>query len=183
MVFVLVENGFEETELIVPVDILRRGGVQVNLVGVSTMNPKSTRGVQISCDVSFDDADFEGMKLLLIPGGQPGVDNLMANDKVLNLVKTAAGKMPIGAICAAPMIPGKLGLLKGRSATCYPGCEQGLCGARIEDKDVCIDGGYITARAAGAAFEFGFTLLATLRGGEVAHKVARDICYRRKNNG
>ncbi len=178
MVYVLVENGFEETELIVPVDILRRGGVEVKLVGVSTMTPASTRGIKLTCDVAFDEADFSDMHMLILPGGQPGVDNLMANDKVLNLVRDCAGKMPIGAICAAPMILGKLGLLKDRGATCYPGCEAGLCGARVKNEDVVVDGGYITARAAGAAFKFGFTLLGTHRGAEVATKVARDICYK-----
>jgi len=180
MVYVLCENGFEETELIVPVDILRRGGVEVRLVGVATMTPESTRGIKISCDVSFEDADFSNMHMLVIPGGQPGVDNLMANSKVMDLVRDSAGKMPIGAICAAPMLLGKSGLLSGRAATCYPGCEAGLTGARIKDEDVVVDGGYITARAAGAAFKFAFTLLATHKGAEVAAKVARDICYKRK---
>ena len=183
MVYVLCENGFEETELIVPVDILRRGGVEVKLVGVSTMTPESTRGIKLSCDVSFADADFSDMHMLVIPGGQPGVDNLMANDKVLDLVKASAGRMPIGAICAAPMILGKLGLLKGRAATCYPGCEEGVVGARIKNEEVVVDGGYITARAAAAAFKFGFTLLATHRGAEVAARVARDICYKRNSRG
>ena len=179
MVYVLCENGFEETELIVPVDILRRGGVEVRLVGVSTMTPESTRGIKLTCDVSFDEADFSNMHMLVLPGGQPGVNNLMANPKVLELVKSAAGKMPIGAICAAPMILGKLGLLSGRSATCYPGCESEIPGVRYKDEDVVVDGGYITARAAGAAFKFGFTLLATHRGAEVAAKVAREIYYKR----
>lgn len=183
MVYVLCENGFEETELIVPVDILRRGGASVKLIGVSCLTPVSTRGIKITCDALFEDCDFSDMHMLVIPGGQPGVDNLMANDKVLNLVRESAGKMPIGAICAAPMILGKLGLLAGRNATCYPGCEEGLAGALIKDEDVVIDGGYITARAAGAAFKFAFSLLATSKGGEIAAKVARDICYKRNSRG
>ena len=183
MVYVLVENGFEESELIVPVDILRRGGVDVCLVGVSEDAPKSTRDIALCTDKKMAEIDFSDMEMLIIPGGQPGVDNLRANNKVMELIRDSAGKLPIGAICAAPMLLGEIGLLKGRGATCYPGCESALSGARIEDKSVVVDGGYITARAAGAAFEFGFTLLATLRGAEIAEKIARSICYRKNRNG
>ena len=182
MVYVLVDNGFEETELIVPVDILRRGGAKVCLVGVSTITPESTRGIKITCDALFDQVDFSDMRMLILPGGQPGVDNLMANDKVMDLIANSAGKMTIGAICAAPMLLGKLGLLSGRAATCYPGCEGELMGARMKNQGVVVDGGYITARAAGSAFRFGFTLLATLKGAEIAGKVAREIHYKEKSN-
>ena len=178
MVYVMVENGFEECELIAPVDILRRGGVEVTLVGVSSMTPKSTRNVKICADISLEDADFSDMQMLVLPGGQPGVDNLRANKKVMELIAESAGKMPIGAICAAPMLLGELGLLKGRSAVCYPGCEGALAGARIDTKNVVVDGGYITARAAGAALEFGLTLLATLKGADTAEHIAQSICYK-----
>lgn len=183
MVYVMMENGFEETELIVPVDILRRGGVDVCIVGVSGMTAESTRKVKIAADALMKDLDFADMEMLLLPGGQPGVDYLGANSAVMELISQSAGHMPIAAICAAPMLLGKLGLLRGRRATCYPGCEDALEGARIEDKGVVVDGSFITARGAGAAFRFGFTLLATLRGAEVADQVARAIQYRGHRHG
>ena len=183
MVYVMMEQGFEETELLVPVDILRRGGVSVCIVGVSGMTAQSSRGVTLAADAAFDSLDFSDMEMLFLPGGQPGVDNLGANPRVMELIERAAGNMPIAAICAAPMLLGKLGLLSGRRATCYPGCETALCGARIEDKSVVVDGSYITARGAGAAFRFAFTLLATLRGAEAADAVARAIQYRDGRNG
>ena len=183
MVYVMMEQGFEETELIVPVDILRRGGVEVCLVGVSGKSVQSTRGIQLTADAVFKDLDFSDMEMLVLPGGQPGVDHLSQNEAVMNLVQKSAGHMPIAAICAAPILLGKLGLLDGRRATCYPGCEKALLGARIEDKSVVVDGGFITARGAGAAFRFGFTLLATLRGAQVADEVAHAIQYRGHRHG
>lgn len=183
MVYVMVENGFEEVELLAPVDILRRGGVEVCMVGVSTLTPASTRNVKLVCDKTFDEVDFSDMEMLILPGGQPGVDTLMANEKIAELIKASAGKMPIGAICAAPMLLGVQNLLKGRHATCYPGCDEKLYGAIYEAKDVVVDGSFITARAAGAAFEFAFTLLATLKGTEVAERVAGSIWYKVKYRG
>lgn len=183
MVYVLMEQGFEETELIVPVDILRRGGVNVCIVGVSGMTAESSRGIRLAADAAFSDLDFADMEMLLIPGGQPGVDHLAANPAVMELIQKSAGHMPVAAICAAPMLLGKLGLLRGRRATCYPGCEAVLEGARVEDKGVVVDGSFITARGAGAAFRFGFTLLATLRGAEAADQVARAIQYRGHRHG
>lgn len=178
MVYALVENGFEESELLVPVDLLRRGGVEVCLVGVSEKTPASTRNVKLVVDKTFDEVDFSDMEMLFLPGGQPGVDNLKANPRVMELIKNSAGHMPIGAICAAPILLGSLGLLKGRRATCYPGCESELHGATYDSKNVIVDGSYITGKAAGAAFEFGFTLLATLKGTEVAERVASGIYYK-----
>ena len=180
MVYILVANGFEESELIVPADILRRGGLDVRLVGVQGSEATSTRGITIKTDICLDDLIIYELDMLVIPGGQPGVDNLWADERVKTVVRAAAaaGKT-VGAICAAPMILGRLGLLEGKRAVCYPGCEADLKGAVIaEDCGTVQDGTFITAKGAGCAFSFGFALLAAAAGEEcAASSAARSSVY------
>ena len=178
MVYILVENGFEETELIVPADILRRGGIDVKLVGITSEEATSTRGITIQTDISLDDLIVYEMDMLVLPGGQPGVDNLWKNERVKTLIKQAAlAQKPIGAICAAPMLLGRLGLLEGKKAVCYPGCEGDLNGAVIASTPVVADGGFITAKGAGVAFQFGLALLEALKGKQEAERVASEMQY------
>lgn len=181
MVYVLLANGFEETELIAPMDILRRGGVDVKLVGVDGLQAESTRGIKIAADIQLPDLIMYDMEMLVLPGGQPGVDNLWADERVKSLVKGASVMgSTVGAICAAPMILGRLGLLEGKKAICYPGCEADLKGAEIcTGAKVVRDGNIITAKGAGCALEFGFELLSAIKGKDVAEKVAADIQYSR----
>ena len=176
MVYVLVENGFEETELIVPVDILRRGGVEVKLVGVSTSTPESTRGVAILCDTVFDACDFADMKMLIIPGGQPGVNNIIANNAVMDFIGGIGQDVLVAAICAAPLILDCAGLLAGgRKVTCYPGCEESLRDGVYAPANLVQSNNIITSKGPGTAFKFGVHLLAVLKGSEVAFKVADDM--------
>ena len=176
MVYVLVENGFEETELIVPVDMLRRGGVEVKLVGVSTPTPASTRGVTVLCDTTFDTCDFKDMKMLLIPGGQPGVNNIIANDGVMNFIGGIGREVFVAAICAAPLILDAAGLLAGGAkVTCYPGCETALKDGVYAPANLVQYANIITSKGPGTAFKFGVHLLAVLRGSKVAFQVADDM--------
>ncbi len=182
MVYLLLENGFEMCEALAPVDILRRGGVNVETVGVSGKTVKSSHGVEITADVLFAECDFSDMEMLIIPGGQPGVDNLWENEKVREFVlEVSKRKIKISAICAAPIILSRLGILDGKKCTCYPSCsdelpEEGF----MKDTGVIRDGEITTGRAAGDAFDFAFELLSLLRGKEVAESVASAVCYDKK---
>ena len=182
MVYMLLENGFEMCEALAPVDILRRGGVNITTVGVSGKTIKSSHGVEVTADSEFSETDFSEMEMLIIPGGQPGVDNLWANDEVRALVaETAEKKIKISAICAAPMILSRLGILDGKKCTCYPSCSDELPKEGfMKDTGVVRDGEITTGRAAGDAFDFGFAILASLRGEEVAESVKRAVCYDKK---
>ena len=182
MVYMLLENGFEMCEALAPVDILRRGGVNVTTVGVSAKNIKSSHGVEVTADALFSETDFSEMEMLIIPGGQPGVDNLWENEKVRELVsETAEKKIKISAICAAPMILSRLGILDGKKCTCYPSCSDELPeDGFMKNTGVIRDGEIITGRAAGDAFDFAFEILAVLRGKEVADSVASAVCYDKK---
>lgn len=178
MVYVLFENGFEMCEALSPVDILRRGGVDVKTVGVSGAEIKSSHGVCIKTDIVLSDVSLGDMEMLIIPGGQPGVDNLWANESVRALVSSAyEKKIPISAICAAPMILARLGMLDGKRCVCYPSCAEELArGNYVENTGVVEDGQFITARAAGDALDFSFAVLKKLRGERAALRVAESIC-------
>lgn len=182
MVYLLLENGFEMCEALAPVDILRRGGVNVTTVGVSGKKINSSHGVEVMADVEFSETDFSEMEMLIIPGGQPGVDNLWGNERVRELVaETAEKKIKISAICAAPIILARLGILDGRKCTCYPSCSDELPrDGFVKDAGVVCDGEIITGHAAGDAFDFAFAILSNLRGEEVAESVKCAVCYDKK---
>ncbi len=176
MVYALMTTGFEESELIVPIDMLMRAGAQVKLVGVDGMSVCGSHGVTISADCTLDEVDLDKAELLFLPGGQPGVDNLWKNGLVQDLVKSAAERnIPIAAICAAPMILGRLGLLKGKNAVCYPGCESDLFGANIVASPAVTDGDFITGKAAGAVFPFAAEMMKKL--GLDAERVLRTVYH------
>ncbi|MBQ5777267.1 MAG: DJ-1/PfpI family protein [Oscillospiraceae bacterium] len=180
MVYLLLENGFEMCEALAPVDILRRGGVNVTTVGVSGKVIKSSHGVDVQADTVLGETDFSDIEMLIIPGGQPGVDNLWENEDIKKLVRSVAEReIRISAICAAPMILSRLGLLDGKKCTCYPSCREELPDEGFDEKaGVVRDGGIITGRAAGDAYAFAFEILSVLRGEEIAESVKNAICYR-----
>ena len=173
MFAVLLAEGFEEMEAIVPADFLMRAGFEVVLAGVGSKKIKGTHGIEISCDITVDeikpDDSIEGV---ILPGGMPGTLNLMKNDKVCYLTEYLfnSGKA-VCAICAAPSILGKLGLLVGKKATCFPGFEDKLTGALVSTDFVCRDGNIITAKGAGAASAFALKIIEYLKGSETAEKI------------
>ncbi len=179
MVYLLLENGFEMCEALTPVDILRRAGVEVKMVGVSAKTVSSSHGVCITADALLADVDVDNMDMLIIPGGQPGVDNLWANNAVRELVKTVWSKgIKISAICAAPIILARLGILDGKKCVCYPSCADELSSAcYVENLGVVRDGKIITGRACADAFEFAFEILGSLKGIDAVKKVKEAICY------
>ncbi len=179
MVYLLLENGFEMCEALAPVDILRRGGVDVATVGVSAKTISSSHGVPVVADKVFSDISLSDMEMLIIPGGQPGVDNLWENDAVKALVREVYDKgIKISAICAAPIILARLGILDGRKSVCYPSCSPELVNADFRSGlGVANDGDIITGRAAGDAYDFAFEILTALRGADEAEKIKGAICY------
>ena len=145
--YVFLANGFEDVEALIPVDVLRRGGVDVKTVSTveNSQIVESAHGVQMVADMMFEDCNFSDADLLLLPGGMPGASNLYGHEGVRKAVKAQydAGKR-LAAICAAPaVVLGQMGLLKGKRATCYPGFEQKLDGATYT-ADLCTVDGVIT---------------------------------------
>lgn len=177
MVYVFLADGFEESEAIVPWDILKRGGLDVKTVGVTGEYVTGSHNLTVKTDIALDDVSEEKGDMFILPGGMPGTVNLDENDKVREIVSNAYNKGKIiGAICAAPMVLGKMGILKGKKATCFPGFEEYLDGAEVVRDHAVRSGNVVTSSGAGGAFHFGFTLLATVDE-EKAIEVRKSMQY------
>ncbi len=177
MVYCFLANGFEETEAIAPIDILRRCGIKVITVGIGEEIIAGSHGIAVIPDITeVELALTEDVDMIILPGGMPGTLNLEKSRTVQEAIDycTKNGKF-IGAICAAPSILGKKGILSGRKATCFPGFEQFLEGADYTGELVVRDGNIITAKGAGAAVGFGLSLAEALSGSEAAEKVREAI--------
>lgn len=177
MIYVFLAEGFEEIEALTPVDILRRGKVEVTTVGVGGKVITSSHGIPVTADITDAElTDFGNAEGIVLPGGMPGTLNLEKNDTVINAVKYSYenGKL-IGAICAAPSILGHLGLLEGKRATAFPGFEKELKGVDFHNDFVSHDGLIVTARGMGVSVDFALELLAVLKGEETAASVKASI--------
>ena len=179
-VYVFLANGFEDVEALIPVDVLRRGGVEVVTVSVveDTQVVETAHRVQVVADAMFADCDFSDADLLMLPGGMPGASNLNAHEGVRQalLKQHAAGKR-VAAICAAPLVLGGLGILRDRRATCYPGFEQTLEGATYTGDLCTVDGNVTTGEGPAAAFPFAYSLLAQLVDEQTAQQIATGMRY------
>lgn len=169
MVYIFLADGFEECEALVPLDILRRGGIEVNTVGIGKNSVTGAHGITVTADIAESDAVLGGIDAVILPGGMPGTLNLEKSETVQKFIDFAAEKGALlCAICAAPSVFGHKGLLNGKKATCFPGFEKDLIGAKVLDVKTVTDGNVITACGAGAAFEFGFAVLTALTGDKTA---------------
>lgn len=166
MIYVFLADGFEETEAIAPIDMLRRAEKDVVTVGVGTDGIKSSHGIPVLCDITDMQVELdERLEMIVLPGGMPGTLNLEKNPVVNSAIDYCVkNNIPVGAICAAPSILGKKGLLSGRNAICFPGFEKYLTGAKISENKVVTDGIFTTAAGAGAAVDFGLELVRVLCG-------------------
>lgn len=173
-------NGFEEVEAIAPVDILRRGGVQVDTVSLTGENSVTgSHNIKIETDKLYNEITWD-YDMLILPGG-PGTEGYLKHESFIERLKETSGnRIRIAAICAAPSILGRLGLLKGKKAVAYPGYERLLEGADVLFQDVVTDSNITTSRGAGTAMEFGFELLMLLEGEEKMKEVEQKIVF--KNN-
>lgn len=178
-VYLFLADGFEEVEALIPVDVLRRGGVDVRTVSVNgSIEVTGAHGVTMAADLIFEAADLSDATLLVLPGGLPGSTNLNDHEPLKDalLAHNDKGGM-LAAICAAPMVLGGLGILKGRRATCYPGFETYMTGAEYTHELCTVDGNITTGEGPAAAFPFAYTLLAQLAGEGVATQVAEGMRY------
>lgn len=181
MIYVFLADGFEEIEALAPVDFLRRAGIEVNIVGVTGDVCAGAHGIEVKTDVSLEkvvlDDKVEGV---ILPGGMPGSDNLDKTPFVHTAIDYCiANDKLVCAICAAPFILGKKGLLKGKKATCFPGFEEYLEGAEVLSCGVVRDGNLITARGAGVAWEFGAEIAAQIVGKEKSEGILGAIQWRK----
>ena len=180
MIYVFLAEGFEETEALVPVDMLRRMGCDVKTVGVGGKEITGSHGITVKADLEEKDVDTDLTEMVFLPGGLPGTYNLEKSPIVRAAVEAAAEcGAYVTAICAAPSILGHLGLLKGQKATCAPGFESELDGAEHVKEPVVVSGKFITGWGAGAALPFALQLGEVLCGKEKADEVVAKIGYSR----
>lgn len=177
MTYLFLANGFEEMEALVPYDCLLRAGVDVKTVSVSgDPNVRGTHGVVVRADMTVDQIKKGMPDCVILPGGMPGAQNLFDSPVVRSVVsEAAAAGAVVGAICAAPFVLGRLGLLNGKKATCFPGFEGELEGAVYTGERVVRDGNIITGRGAGVAPLFAKALIEALCGKETADRVFEQM--------
>lgn len=179
-VYEFLANGFEEIEGLAPVDILRRGGIEVQTVSITGSEfVESSHGVTVKADVKIEDIkDFEDADMLLLPGGMPGSTNLLKHKGIANalLHQNEQGKR-IGAICAGPIVLGALNLLKGRRATCSPGFEKYLTGAEYTAELYTIDGNIITGEGPAATLPYAYKILSFFIGDEETKQLETKMQY------
>ena len=179
-------EGFEEVEALSVVDVLRRGGVEVQMTAITEKSSSDDKcqvitgahGIGICMDNEIRDINFEETDAFLLPGGMPGTKNLKNSKAVCDiLVRACENEKLVGAICAAPSVLGACGLLKGKKATCYPGFEQELTGADVSMEAVVADGTIVTSRGVGTALDFGLKILSLLTNEENSKNIKESILH------
>lgn len=176
MIAIMMADGFEEIEALTPIDVLRRAGLDARTVAVGSKVAVGSHGIAVICDMTADDVNKDELTAVIFPGGMPGSLNLDASpysDEFIKAVQKNSGR--IAAICAAPLVLGRRGLLDGRRAICYPGFENELKGATIENAPVVTDGNITTAVGMGAALPFSLELVRLILGEEKAKSIADAI--------
>lgn len=179
-IMIMLADGFEEVEALTAVDLLRRAGVDA--VTVSIMRKREvtgSHGIPVIADILFEDADFDEVKMIVLPGGMPGTTNLLKYEPLTRILKQfAAEDRPLAAICAAPMVLAAHGILEGRKATIYEGMEANLKGAVHTPGKVVRDGNIITSKGPGTAMDFALSLIGFLCGEAKASEVAAGLLYK-----
>ena len=180
MVYILLGNGFEETEAVAPCDVMRRAGIDVKLVGLNGREICGSNGITVCADLEISQIDLAQMEMIVLPGGLGGVASIRACAPAMHAIEYAweQGKY-VAAICAAPTVLASLGITDGKCATCYPGQEPGMGSASMQPgAAVVVDGRVITGMSAGTAVDFGLKLIEILKGEAAAKAVAAGIVYR-----
>ena len=177
--YLFLAEGFEDIEAISVVDVLRRGGVEVEMVSITGQKQvKSAHGIEVVADRTFEEIKWEEADCLICPGGMPGAQYLSECSPLLQLLQQQyESDRLLAAICAAPSILGHKGLLNNLKATCFTGFEDDLIGAQVLDKPVITDKNIITAYGAGAAFDFGFEILSYILGDAVCRNFKKQMRY------
>lgn len=179
MVCILLAEGFEESEAIIPADLLRRAGAEVALTSLTGVEVTGSHGITVKADRTLAEISAEELDMLVIPGGMGGVESIRTDLFAADLIrKVYDRKIYLAAICAGPTVLGGMGLLDGRTAVCYPGMEPELGSANAQiGMPVVMDGFLITGEAAGSAFAFGLKLVEVLKGSAAAEQVRHAVHY------
>ncbi len=179
MVYMFLGTGFEETEAIAPLDLLRRANIEVKTVGLNGPVISGSHGIGVVADMEIGDLDISDAEMVILPGGLGGVASIRACAPAMEAIQKVwqAGKFT-AAICAGPTVLADLGITDGKNATCYPGCEDGMGKANMVAQAAVRDGKLITGTSAGCAVAFGLKLIEALKGESEATRIADQIVIR-----
>ena len=180
MVYMMLGTGFEVTEAMVPLVMMRRAGIDVCTVGINGKTVYGSRDIGIVADLELGEMDLTNLEGIILPGGLGGVASIKASQSALDAVKFAFDNNKlVAAICAGPTVLAMLGITDGKRATCYPGCETQMGSAvMVPDAAAVTDGNVITGTSAGCAIPFALQLITALKGKEAADNVAQQIVIR-----
>lgn len=176
MVYVLLGTGFEETEAITPIDLMRRAGIKVLTVGINGKLIYGSHGIGVEADITLEEMDLSNLEMIMLPGGLGGVKSIRESKQAMDAIRFAHenGKF-VAAICAGPTILASLGITDGKDAVCYPGCEEEMGSANMITAPCVRSGKVITGTSAGCAVPFGLALVAALKGQAEADRIAKQI--------
>jgi 4-methyl-5(b-hydroxyethyl)-thiazole monophosphate biosynthesis len=172
-------DGFEEVEAITPIDVLRRAGHEVTIVSVDEkVEVRGGQDIIVNANLKIDEINYDEYDMLILPGGNVGTNNLEEHQKLKEVIQQFdQQKKWIAAICAAPRVLGKLGILDGRKATCYPGNEEYLAGAEVTGNETEVDGHIITGRGVGVAMNFALKIVEVIDGKDKAKELAAKMVF------
>ena len=173
MVYVLLGNGFEETEAVAPIDLLRRAGIPTLTVALADKTVCGSHSIRIEADITIDQMDLTDLDMIVLPGGLGGVASIRGSQAAMDAIRFAWDNDKfVAAICAGPTVLADLGITDGKKATCYPGCEENMGNADMVCDVACVrDGRLITGTSAGCAVAFGLMLVAALKGQTEAERI------------
>lgn len=172
-ILIHLATGFEETEAVTIIDVLRRADLDVTTVSIAdSLEVTGAHNITIEADQLYDEADYNMASMIILPGGMPGTTNLMNHTGLMGQLKRFyEEKRFIAAICAAPMILGSLGFLQNRKAVCYPGFESKLTGATVLNAPFVVDEHIVTGRGVGTALAFSLEIVRLLKGENLASEL------------
>jgi 4-methyl-5(b-hydroxyethyl)-thiazole monophosphate biosynthesis len=180
-IITILAEGFEEIEAVSFIDLIRRANISITLLGLGTTTVTGAHGITLTADGILESyhGSYDGV---ILPGGGPGTRNLLNSPRVIDLVQDAYKRgLLCAAVCAAPGVFGKAGILKGKNAACYPGCEDTCTGATILKDPVVIDGNIITSRGIGTSLSFALEIISWLSDTRTAENIAKQIIYNWKS--
>ena len=180
MVYFLLGTGFEETEAIAPLDLLRRAGIPVMTVGLNGKTVYGGHNIGIETDITVGQMDLTDLDMIVLPGGLGGVQSIRNCEEALNAISFAwENNKYVAAICAGPTILADLHITDNKKVVCYPGCEDAMGSASVDPSQPCVqDGKIITGASAGCAVSFGLQLIRALKGDEAAESIRKQIVIR-----
>lgn len=177
--YIFLAPGFEEIEALTVLDVMRRAGMDVKTVSITSENTVTgAHGVPVKADLLYDKVDFIMPEWLILPGGMPGAENLSRHAALNSLLINQAQSGKIAAICASPgVVLGSLGILDGKEATCYPGFEKQMPKAIHRDAPVIALNNIVTANGPSAALRFALAIVANSMGDSVAQEVGSAMLF------